>query len=257
MNVRNIRIGTYNSRVEAELAVARLDAEGIQSRINTDDVAGAYPVLEGAGVYLFASSEDSVRAIEILANPPLEATQAPGDLAEAEAIVRGNVQSDSGENRVSRSLLLLTLGGLVGFFLAQVQNADSSDPPLETSGTVEIDRNLDGRIDAWHDYDGEIYVRSRYDDNFDGVVDEWVDYESGSVSVWVSDLDGNEVPDRTVKYRFDLPVLSLLHPNGGELEEEERFTDGKLREVYSVSKDGQRTLIRSYDTFGRLVRETP
>ena len=96
-------------------------------------------------------------------------------------------------------------------------------------------------------------MRGEVDGNFDGDVDGWFEYEFESVSVYVSDLDRNGVPDSTVEYQYGIPVLSRLHPNGGDLEREGHFVDGELREVYSVSADGTRTLIRRYDALGRLV----
>lgn len=257
MSTLDTLVGTYSSRVEAELSCARLDSEGIRGRVASDDVGGAYPVLEGAGVYLYVATEDSALALEILERPPPEPTASPGDLGEAEAMVRGNVESTFGGGRLIRDGLFLMLGVLLGLFFARDQDATVHTAQSGVQGTVENDRNRDGRIDAWHDFDGEDYVRTRYDQNFDGVVDGWVTYESGNVAVYAADLDFNGIPDRTTEYEHDLPSVSRLHPNGGELAIEELFADGELREVYSVSDGGTRTLLRTYDEFGRVRAETP
>ncbi len=277
---QDVSVGTYRSRVEAELLRTRLQTHGIEARIVSDDVAGAYPALEGAGVHLFVFDGDSERALGILSEPVPDVKDAPGNLAEAENAVRGPLGSGSFGSQLARGVLLLAFGFLAGFLLGRSRALDSPAREYANAGTVEIDHNLDGRIDAWHDYEGELYVRTRFDrnldgesdawnflengvivrseidENFDGDVDGWLDYEFGNTSVYVSDLDRNGVPDSTFEYRYGIPVLSRLHPNRGRLEREGRFADGQLREVYSVSPDGTRTLLRSYDALGRLVPET-
>lgn len=280
MSNQDVLVGTFRSRVEAELACSRLSAQGVEARIESDDVGGAYPVLERAGVHVFVMREDSEQASRILANPAPEVRSAPGNLTEAENEVRGALETNSFGSRLVRSVLLVIFGILVGLLLARSQFLDSPESEFTDAGTVELDLNLDGRIDAWHDYEGSLYVRSRYDRNFDGEldawnflddgvvvrseldgnfdgdVDGWIDYEFESVSLYVSDLDGNGVPDRTVEYKFGIPILSRLHPNGGRLEQEGHFLDGELRRLYSVSADGTRALVLSYDELGRLVPRT-
>lgn len=67
------RLATYGSKVEADLASARLDQAGIPSRVQTDDAGGAYPVLQTHGSHLLVATEDRARAEEVLA----EAIEAP------------------------------------------------------------------------------------------------------------------------------------------------------------------------------------
>lgn len=62
-----IILETFASRIEAELAAALLEGEGIEALIMADDAGGAYPALQFVrGVRLLVASEDEARAREIL-----------------------------------------------------------------------------------------------------------------------------------------------------------------------------------------------
>lgn len=63
-------VAIFGSRTEAELARARLDLEGIQAHILTDDAGGWEPQLDlSRGVRLMVADHDVVAAAEVLDLP--------------------------------------------------------------------------------------------------------------------------------------------------------------------------------------------
>jgi hypothetical protein len=67
-----IRIGTYPSRSDAELAQSALAAAGISSVVAADDAGGAYPFDLTGGVRLFVDEADVEDATAILSPPEEE-----------------------------------------------------------------------------------------------------------------------------------------------------------------------------------------
>jgi hypothetical protein len=66
----------YSSRPEADLARARLEAEGIRAAVLGDDAGGLYPNLSSGGVKVVVSERDLERSRRILEDldPGAEAT---------------------------------------------------------------------------------------------------------------------------------------------------------------------------------------
>ena len=64
-----VRIGSFASYFDAEVAAAHLEAEGIEHAIAKDDGGGAFPSMTGlaGGASIVVKKEDAVRAEEILA----------------------------------------------------------------------------------------------------------------------------------------------------------------------------------------------
>lgn len=277
MNDDKKRVSVYSSRIEAELARTRLESLGITAQVASDDVGGTYPVLEGHGVSLWVGSVDLERAEQILSTPEVPADEALGNLHEAERLVGFPNSESPGPSSLWVGLSFLLVGTVLGFFLAALKTDAPGSYPASIRGTDKFDRNLDGKHDAWHDYVGDFYIESRldrnfdgkpdewhkyqgqetkestYDDSFDGRPDMWIDYEMGTMKEMRLDLDGNGIPDHTTQYEFGVPVLSRLEPNRGPAEQEERYKDGRLHEVYSTSRLGEPVLIRRFDTLGREV----
>jgi hypothetical protein len=65
-----IRIATYRTREDAELAQAALEAAGIPSVVEADDGGGAYPFDLTASARLFVADTDADDAAEVLSGPP-------------------------------------------------------------------------------------------------------------------------------------------------------------------------------------------
>lgn len=62
-----VEVARYSSRMEAEMAVARLEADGIEAVTSVDDGGGAIPALDlTAGVRVLVAAPDEARALESL-----------------------------------------------------------------------------------------------------------------------------------------------------------------------------------------------
>lgn len=68
-------VGTFLTRMEADLARGALEAEDIQATVFADDASGIRPSLWMSGVRLLVRAEDAERARAIL-----EAADPPDDL---------------------------------------------------------------------------------------------------------------------------------------------------------------------------------
>jgi len=67
-----VRIASFDSRIAAEIARARLESLGIRSWVDADDAGGAYPPLSSSGVRLVVDAEDAYRARQALDVDPIE-----------------------------------------------------------------------------------------------------------------------------------------------------------------------------------------
>jgi hypothetical protein len=65
-----IRIATYRTREDAELAQAALEAAGIPSVLEADDAGGAYPFDLTASARLLVADADAAEAAEVLGGGP-------------------------------------------------------------------------------------------------------------------------------------------------------------------------------------------
>lgn len=65
-------VAVFSSRLEAELARARLEVEGIPSYLLTDDAGGWEPQLDIRGVRLMVADQDRAPALEVLDLPEQE-----------------------------------------------------------------------------------------------------------------------------------------------------------------------------------------
>ena len=267
MSEPTVVLGNYPSRVAAELAAARLRAEGIDVTIVADDVGGTYPALGRVRLRVAAEDEERARALVLAPSPVVD--EAPGEVTQAERAVQ---QMDRVESRGWPSWLPATVVVLaMGYVLASVLQSEGD----ETTWVEERDRNGDFQPDAWFYYDGDVLERSEHDRNFDGEVDQvyryggrltesgeldedfdgafdvWIDFEYGYVREWRQDLDGDGVADTTFEFEHGVAVEERLHPAGGPVERVTVYEAGAPREVFRVEPDGRRTLLRSYDEAGR------
>jgi hypothetical protein len=62
-------IGTFLTKIDAEIAQSALQAADIESLVSADDAGGLRPALWLSGVRLMVRSEDVQRANEILGSP--------------------------------------------------------------------------------------------------------------------------------------------------------------------------------------------
>lgn len=62
-----VRLGTYNSITEANLVKARLESEGIEALIQSDDIGSMTPTLVVvSGVHVLVRESDRADAMELL-----------------------------------------------------------------------------------------------------------------------------------------------------------------------------------------------
>ena len=69
MDAELVSIGSFASYLDAEIASAHLEAEGIEHGIAKDDGGGAFPSMTGlaGGASIVVKAEDAERAKDILA----------------------------------------------------------------------------------------------------------------------------------------------------------------------------------------------
>jgi len=275
------RLDFYPSAVAAEIARARLEQAGIEARVETDDVGGAYPVLQGRGTRLLVDPEELDRARLLLAETASQdeamLPESEETLAESEIAVRDRDLDGSGG--MAFSLLPLIVFTIVAFLLG-VQSARHGflayGPFRTITSTLEVaDLNKDGRDDTWYRYSGVNVVRSEHDRNFDGKVDQWVWYLDslvnrveldndfdGRVDTWEDyspiglhdvawDADGDGVVDATTEYEDSVASITRYAPGEGPTVREDRYVDGLLREVKFFGPDGEVERIDSFDAMGR------
>lgn len=113
------KVATFRSRVEAQLAAARLESEGIACEFRGDDVAGAYPQLALAGLRLWVREEDAARARDILARVEPTPEEVVGNLADAEEAVqtRGGASPASSASPLIYLMAVVVLGVIAALLL--------------------------------------------------------------------------------------------------------------------------------------------
>ena len=111
-------VAVFQTRIEAEIARARLEALGIPAWIDADDAGGLYPQFQFRGVRLVVDADDKEAAQRILAQPGPENEDVRGDLEAAERVVRAPPMRSLGPGRLTIgsalvALLALALLGLI------------------------------------------------------------------------------------------------------------------------------------------------
>lgn len=62
-----VRLGSYNSKTEANLVKARLASEGIDAVVQSDDLGSTTPMLGGfRGVLVLVREDERIAALEVL-----------------------------------------------------------------------------------------------------------------------------------------------------------------------------------------------
>lgn len=64
---REVAIGSFGTRAEAEIVVGLLESEGIPATISADDAGGAYPFVLSGGALVLVDESDEKPAREALA----------------------------------------------------------------------------------------------------------------------------------------------------------------------------------------------
>jgi hypothetical protein len=63
----SVRIRTFQSKLEAEMARGMLESAGVRAWLASDDAGGAYPFQLSGGVQLMVAAADEAAAEELLA----------------------------------------------------------------------------------------------------------------------------------------------------------------------------------------------
>jgi hypothetical protein len=128
--------------------------------------------------------------------------------------------------------------------------------PSGTLLKVEIDRNLDRKVDYIAHYDRRgIIDGSESDDNFDGVFETHSTYRDGSVSYSAVDTDGDGYADLGIQYTDGvLASMEYLNPSTGLPLRVEHYKLNKLVDAEVDSdRDGKIDTRYVYDGLGQIV----
>jgi hypothetical protein len=114
----------FPTRIEAEIARARLEALGIAAWIDADDAGGLYPQFQIRGVRLRVSAADKAAAERILGSPEPESEEIRGDLDAAERALRDESPLEAKRPRFSAVGVLVALLTLAALGLAWFKGAE-------------------------------------------------------------------------------------------------------------------------------------
>jgi hypothetical protein len=204
----------FESHEAAEIAAAKLNANGIQCWVHADDCAGMYPSLTtAAGVRLNVRTVDAEAATALLDSLPT-----PAELNQLET----TALAAAPEKKILLKKLVwgqILIGICIGVFLCwfltgksemgdktrYIYTADGKcyEALVYKDGhlkTVYRDRNFDGKWDAWVHYERGMVVGSEYDNNFDGKADELCIYSNHALVAEEFDSDFNGIPEMFSSY---------------------------------------------------------
>jgi len=255
----------------AELAVAKLEANGISSWTKSDDAGGMYPNLTLAqGVRLMVERKDLAAAVAVLDEEISE--------SEREQLERDAVAAVPGEEkRSSLAWLQIIAGVIVGvaacLLYQEAENHGTKTHYHHTNGRLDEewvyidgrlseyrqDRNLDGEWDHWSHYERGQLVRAEYDNNFDGKPDEWWTYSDAGTDTLQKDRDFNGVPDEFCAYQNRIIQQLDMKPNGSTFATiHEIYQHGILTEEWrGGDSTGNFKEIVKYDPFFNPIATNP
>lgn len=125
---------------------------------------------------------------------------------------------------------------------------------------LEVDRNLDRRVDhvAHYDLRGRI-ERAESDDNFDGVFETTTRFRDGNADIAETDTDADRYPDlRTVFQDGVLAAVEYLKPATGRPLRVEYFRLGKLLHAdVDTDDDGRLDTRLRYSALGEITTREP
>jgi len=103
----------FQTRIEAEIARARLEALGIKAWIEADDAGGLYPQFQYRGVRLLVDASEKAAAERILSLPESDNDEERGDLEAAERALGVDATRGSGRPRISVAAVLIAILAIV------------------------------------------------------------------------------------------------------------------------------------------------
>lgn len=249
--------------LEAHMVLNLLQQEGIEGRVEGDYLQGGIGELQAIGLIRVVVDEtDQAQARAIIRaweSKQIEPTPKP-------AATR--------TGRLSMFLAGLLLGGLT-VYLFHTEDKTPEGIDYDHDGRLderwfysggllsrlEVDRNLDGNVDAYYVYDRRGITQSAsFDENFDGAYETTVEFLRSNPHVQASDFDGDGRVDYRMK--FTAGVLAEVDIFGSQ----PRFTPRK-RQVYEAGRlvsadfdtdgDGEFDVRYEYDAFEEIRRAIP
>lgn len=267
--VKTVTIRTFGSHEAAELAVANLEAHGIECLVNADDCGGMYPNLTAAGgVRLLVRAADAEAAVALLnaQASPAEINQIETEAAASSPLETAPLKKPAMGQIISGLVVGVILGILICLLYQWADNLGTKTHYYYTKDgkineawiyrdghLVEFlkDRNLDGIWDYWVYYEHGRRVRSESDNNFDGKPDEWWTYHDDGTDVLERDTDFDGIPDEICTYKYGVIQQTDMKPNGSKFStEREIFKNGVLTEIWrGGDSNGNFKEVIQYDPF--------
>ena len=263
-----IILKSFSREIDAQIAAAYLESQGIETLIKKDDAGGNYPQLQmSSGVQLFVNATDEEAARRILREIDSESSSKKAP--------------DAARSKKGTSILVigfLLLGVWLGYVLSsKIRTFRAAGEPKdiikvdtnednrtdifyyytnEKLTHVEADRNYDGLIDGRYDYINAKVVAAEFDDNFDGKLDAWAKYQNDNNFELENDTDFNGISDVTSYFANQLQARLDWHPNGSTIIiKREIFKNGvKQREYIDLNKDGNFDFNVEFDAFGNELQ---
>lgn len=246
--------------VEAHMLADLLKQEGVAAQIHGEHLQGAVGELPAAGLVRLVVDESDF-------------SQARAAIERWDAAASQD-RTPAPPRRRSTVLLAWALGlamgaaGCYAFFRspATVDGIDhnrdglldekSTYAPSGTLLSVEIDRNLDRKVDVLARYDARGLIESaRGDDDFDGVFETQSRYRDGNVVLTEADTDADGVPDlRSIFENGVLSSMEYMNPSTGLPLRVEYFKLGKLTHAdVDTDKDGILDTRQRYSPLGDVT----
>jgi len=222
-----------SSGLEAHMILNLLQQEEINCRIDGEFLQGGAGELQAMNMVRVLVEETDFKKAQVIINA-WETIQVERETVD----VSGNKSSGMG-----RGLLLgLLIGSGATFWVynspVTVDGVDyNNDGKLDEKwiykdnriSSAEVDRNLDGKIDAIHSYNykGRLY-KVEFDDDFDGKYESVVTYKWGNPVFQESDLNNDGSIDYQISFENGiLHEIEIIGPNSNS---------PKKKQVYEMNK---------------------
>jgi len=264
-----IILKSFSREIDADVAAAYLESQGIATLIKKDDCSGNYPQLQmSSGVQLLINPSDEQAARSILNE--IDSEDSSKQVPERAKTKKVTTILVIGFFLVGIWLGYFISSGVRQFRAASEESKDTIEEDTNGDGKPDIfyfyknrkltlvksDRNYDGIVDAWYHYKNGRIISSEQDDNFDGKLDSWAKYQNDNNYEAELDTDFNGISDVTVYYANQLLARRDWHPNGSAIiVRREIFKNGnKQQEYIDLDKDGKFDIRVDFDAFGNEVQ---
>jgi len=255
-----------SNAAEAHMLLDLLTQQGISAQIQGEHLQGAVGGLPVAGLVRLVVEDDAYVPARALI-----------DQWETREATPERVPSSTQSSR-SRGFLGFVLGlifGVAGVYIAYktpvtIDGTDyNRDGLLDEKWTysptgrplkLEIDRNLDHKVDYISQYDSRGLVESaESDDDFDGVFETKLRFRDGNVELNDSDTDNDGFPDMRWYYKNGvLESIEYVNPSTGRPLRIEHYKLGRLLFAdVDENKDGKLDTRQTYSSLAEITSKQP